>query len=303
MRLLQSPGTGELKARVLFHGTSEKVVASIIKNNFDVGASPLDPELDGAQRTKRAHYGKGIYFTENASIALLYGNVILICQALMKDTQIMNFGEVRSETQSDIPDSFDSRTVMHGADDLIHVIKMKEQILPIYAVTFKNKNLSTDRKMFQQKARKKGYVKKLLGEISNLLNSDNKTIQGNSMTPVYKHYIEMLEKKENESRDAPSDELISNLRKMKDEISKGGIFQTLSGGIFGIFSGGGAPKAIVAGPRNASQLAQLRLSQVRQLQQQKQQQQQSKQQQQQSPVLRYLPPALLPPIMPEFGQL
>ncbi len=142
-----------------------------------------------------------------------------------------------------------------------------------------------------------------VGEISNLLNSDNKTIQGNSMTPVYKHYIEMLEKKESESRDAPSDELISNLRKMKDEISKGGIFQTLSGGIFGIFSGGGAPKAIVAGPRNASQLAQLRLSQVRQLQQQKQQQQQSKQQQQQSPVLRYLPPALLPPIMPEFGQL
>ena len=163
MRLLQSPGTGELKARVLFHGTSEKVVASIIKNNFDVGASPLDPELDGAQRTKRAHYGKGIYFTENASIALLYGNVILICQALMKDTQIMNFGEVRSETQSDIPDSFDSRTVMHGADDLIHVIKKKEQILPIYAVTFKNKNLSADRKMLQQKARKKGFVKKLLG--------------------------------------------------------------------------------------------------------------------------------------------
>jgi len=141
-----------------------------------------------------------------------------------------------------------------------------------------------------------------VGEISNLLNSDNKTIQGNSMTPVYKHYIEMLEKKESESRDAPSDELISNLRKMKDEISKGGIFQTLSGGIFGIFSGGGAPKAIVAGPRNASQLAQLRLSQVRQLQQQKQQLQQSKQPLQ-SPVLRYLPPALLPPIMPEFGQL
>ena len=66
-----------------------------------------------------------------------------------------------------------------------------------------------------------------VGEISSLLNSDNKTIQRNSMTTVYKHYIEMLEKKESESRDAPSDELISNLRKMKDEISKGGIFQTL----------------------------------------------------------------------------
>ena len=121
------------------------------------------------------------------------------------------------------------------------------------------------------------------------------------MTPVYKHYIEMLEKKESESRDAPSDELISNLRKMKDEISKGGIFQTLSGGIFGIFSGGGAPKAIVAGPSNASQLR-LSQTQMRQLQQQRQQLLQSKQQQQ-SPVLRYLPPALLPPIMPEFGQL
>ena len=108
------------------------------------------------------------------------------------------------------------------------------------------------------------------------------------MTPVYKHYIEMLEKKERESRDAPSDELIVRLRKMKEEISKGGIFQTLSGGIMGMFSGSGAPapSRIVVGQSSAS------------LQQQRQ-----NQQERQPPVLRFLPPSLLPPIMPEFHQL
>ena len=112
------------------------------------------------------------------------------------------------------------------------------------------------------------------------------------MTPVYKHYIEMLEKKENESSDAPSDELISRLRKMKEEISKGGILKTLSGGIMGMFSGSGAPSRIVVGQSSAF------------LQQQRQQQQQQQlQQQRQPPVLRYLPPSLLPPIMPEFHQL
>ena len=160
---MQNGGAEKLKARLLFHGTSEKVVASIVKNNFDVAASPLDPGVDGAQRPKRAMYGKGIYFTENTSIALLYGNVILVCQVLMKDTQIMNFEEVRDEPQGDIPDTFDSRTVMHSAEGIIHVIKKKEQILPAYAVTFKNKNLSTDRKMYQLKVHKKGKLNSLLG--------------------------------------------------------------------------------------------------------------------------------------------
>ena len=129
-----------------------------------------------------------------------------------------------------------------------------------------------------------------IGEISTLLNSDNKAIQRNPLTPVYKHYIEMLEKNESESRDAPSDELILNLRKMKEEISKGGIFQSLFGGMMGMRmssgSGAPAPSRIVVGQSSAS------------LQQQRQHQQQP-----QPPVLRFLPPSLLPPIMPEFHQL
>ena len=125
------------------------------------------------------------------------------------------------------------------------------------------------------------------------------------MTPVYKHYIEMLEKKESESREPPSDDLISNLRKMKEEISKGGIFQTLSGGIFGIFAGSGATNARASKPiSKVKQRFQL-LQQLRQQQEQRQQarQHQQSKEQQQSPVLRYLPPALLPPIMPKFDQL
>ena len=122
------------------------------------------------------------------------------------------------------------------------------------------------------------------------------------MTPVYKHYIEMLEKQESESRDAPADELIANLRKMKDELSKEGIIRTLSGGILGIFSGSGATYA--RGPVPISKVNQ-RFQQLRQQQQQLHQarQHQQSKEEQQSPVLRYLPPALLPPIMPEFGQL
>ena len=135
-----------------------------------------------------------------------------------------------------------------------------------------------------------------IGEISTLLNSDNKAIQRNPLTPVYKHYIEMLEKNESESRDAPSDELIFNLRKMKEEISKGGIFQSLFGGMMGMRmssgSGAPAPSRIVVG--QSSTFLQ---------QQQQRQQQQQLQQQRQPPVLRYLPPSLLPPIMPEFHQL
>ena len=58
---------------MLFHGTSGEAIDSIIKNGFDLNATPSDM-VGGQMRSKKAVHGNGIYLTSYSSTALDYGN-------------------------------------------------------------------------------------------------------------------------------------------------------------------------------------------------------------------------------------
>ena len=76
----------------------------------------------------------------------------------------------------------------------------------------------------------------LLGKIREILTSDDKTIQMNDLTSVYLDYIKMIEKKEEASKDAPTEEVKKNVTKIYNKVTSGGMFSSLTSGIRGMFS-------------------------------------------------------------------
>ena len=131
---------GKSREELLFHGTSDKAIASIIKNNFDADARPADLGVQGEQREKRSQYGKGIYFSSSSAMALFYGNNILVCKVILGNVETMSMNEASSVTR-EIPAKYDSRKV-----GTICVVKDIHHILPYCVITLKNKNLSSQRK-------------------------------------------------------------------------------------------------------------------------------------------------------------
>ena len=76
----------------------------------------------------------------------------------------------------------------------------------------------------------------LSGKIREILTSDDKTIQMNDLTSVYLDYIKMIEKKEEASKDAPTEEVKKNVTKIYNKVTNGGMFSSLTSGIRGMFS-------------------------------------------------------------------
>ena len=76
----------------------------------------------------------------------------------------------------------------------------------------------------------------LLGKIREILTSDDKTIQMNDLTSVYLDYIKMIEKKEEASNEAPTEEVKNNVTKIYNKVTSGGMFSSLTNGIRGMFS-------------------------------------------------------------------
>ena len=134
------------REELLFHGTSEKAVASIIKDNFNMHEIPNDSGFDGVQRPKRSQYGKGIYFTSSSAKSLLYGNVIIVCKVLLGKCEINSYDKI--ENQKEIPAEYDSRRLFHKDDkeNYICIVKDIDHINPSFVITLKNKQLSAERK-------------------------------------------------------------------------------------------------------------------------------------------------------------
>ena len=133
------------KEELLFHGTSEKAIAAIIKNNFDADTSPTDLDIHGEQRQKRSQYGKGIYFSSSSAVALMYGNNILVCKVILGNVETISLNESPSFTR-EIPEEYHSRKVTGKNGKDICVIKETHHILPYCVITLKNKHLSSQRK-------------------------------------------------------------------------------------------------------------------------------------------------------------
>ena len=129
------------REELLFHGTSDKAIAAIIKNNFDPDASPTD------QRQKKSHYGKGIYFSSSSSGALLYGNNIMVCKVILGNSDIISFDEASNVTR-EIPAQCDSRKVTRKDEKEAHICVVKENhhVLPYCVITLKNKKLSSEKR-------------------------------------------------------------------------------------------------------------------------------------------------------------
>ena len=152
---------GKSRKEILFHGTSDKAIASIVKNNFDVEVSPNDI---GELRPKRAKYGKGIYLTSSSATSLLYGNVIIVCKVILGNCEIINIDKV-SDFNRDIPAEYDSRKVTYSYEKhaRVCVVKEPQNVLPYCVITLKNKELSAGRRRSANVISEKGRLSAKLG--------------------------------------------------------------------------------------------------------------------------------------------
>ena len=133
--------------RIFCHGTSDKAIASIIKNNFDVEAIPNDFGVHGEGRPKRAMYGKGIYLGNSSATALLYGNIIIVCHVIMGKCEKISFDDA-SVNNRNIPAEYDTRVLVNtkNIDGHICIVKETRHVLPQFVISLKNKGLSWERK-------------------------------------------------------------------------------------------------------------------------------------------------------------
>ena len=60
----------------------------------------------------------------------------------------------------------------------------------------------------------------LLGQIREILTSDDKEIKMNNLTPIFLDYIKMIEGKEQANKDAPTEEVKNNVTKIYTEVNK-----------------------------------------------------------------------------------
>ena len=73
------------------------------------------------------------------------------------------------------------------------------------------------------------------GKIREILTSDDEAIKKHHLTSVYLDYIKMIEKREETSKDAPTEEVKNNVIKIYSEVTSGGLFSSLTQGIRGMF--------------------------------------------------------------------
>ena len=121
---------------MLFHGTSGVAIDSIIKNGFDMDATPSDINiLYGRKRSKKAVHGKGVYLTNYSSTALDYGNNIYIicCKVFLGNCEKVHYLDANAGW--DISYYFNSRRVIRESDE-VFVVKDAGHVLPQYVITF-----------------------------------------------------------------------------------------------------------------------------------------------------------------------
>ena len=122
----------------LFHGTSEKNLKEIIKENFDLNALPKENTAGETPRRKLSLFGNGIYFSEHPGYTTHYGNALILCKVLLGNS--LNINKETCKSHMDFPEIFDSKKINSTSlEGQIYVVKRNSQILPFSIVTFKDK--------------------------------------------------------------------------------------------------------------------------------------------------------------------
>ena len=128
----------EMNEKLLFHGTAQANVDSILSNNFSI-SHPFNRQDKEMKRV----FGEGIYFSEMPAVSLMYGNGLILCKVLLGKCE--TFDPLPGRKQPEIPKEFDSREVMtKDGSGVIHVVKNPSQILPYCVIKLKNKALSSE---------------------------------------------------------------------------------------------------------------------------------------------------------------
>ena len=205
---------------ILFHGTSKVAVESIIKNQFDVNAAPSEIKADGKKRSKKGVYGKGIYLTNYSATALDYGRNIICCKVILRRCESLHYLDYKAH--HDIPATYDSRRVIRQ-DDEIFIVKDPDHILPQFVITFGKPSFITQEKRS---------LTKTIEEIRSALSANSRRIQEHHFTSMYLGYIDMIEKKEELNKNAPSEDIKGNVMKIYTEVVRFGMLFSSPGYIF-----------------------------------------------------------------------
>ena len=205
---------------ILFHGTSDLAVESIIKNQFDVNATPSDIRADGKRRSKKGVYGTGIYLTNYSATALDYGKNIICCKVILRRCETIHYLDYSAN--SDIPATCDSRRVTRASDE-VFVVKDPDHILPQYVITFGKPSVVI---------REKRNLSNQIEEIRAALTANSRTIQEHHFTAMYLGYIDMVSKNEEHNKDAPSEEIKGNVMKIYTEVVRFGMLFASPGYVF-----------------------------------------------------------------------
>ena len=205
---------------ILFHGTSKVAVESIIKNQFDVNAAPSEIKSDGKTRSKKGVYGKGIYLTNYSATALDYGRNIICCKVILRRCETLF--HLDNMANCDIPATYDSRRVTRQ-DDEIFIVKDPDHILPQYVITFGKPSIISQEKR---------NLTRTIEEIRSALSANSKRIQEHHFTSMYLGYIDMIEKKEELNKNAPSEDIKGNVMKIYTEVVRFGMLFSSPGFIF-----------------------------------------------------------------------
>ena len=191
-------------ANILFHGTSREAATSIVKNKFDLNATPTD-----RNRSKKQVYGRGIYLTNCSATALDYGDHVICCEVFLGNCESVHYMDVNA-TQ-DIPAYINSRRVIRKSDE-VFVVKDTRHILPRYVITFGKLSIIS---------REKRNLTIKIWKIRDSLTANSRSVQEHHFTSMYLGYIDMIAKKLN--KDAPSEDIKGNVEKIYTEVARFGM--------------------------------------------------------------------------------
>ena len=133
----------EVEEVLLFHGTAVASVDSILQTNFLLDHSPAPQAGHTKGRSKKSMFGRGVYFSSQPAISLMYGSGLVLCKVVLGRCQ--DYRPRPQIVQQEIPDEYDSRKVMtRDGSEVIHVVRSPTQILPYCIIQLKNDSLSSE---------------------------------------------------------------------------------------------------------------------------------------------------------------
>lgn len=88
-------------------------------------------------RLKKMNFGRGLYFTDSPTMALMYGNVLILAKVMLGECERVG---VTPPPPSTLPKGYDSRAVLSSGLTLMYIITQPNQVLPYCVIMPKSEN-------------------------------------------------------------------------------------------------------------------------------------------------------------------